>query len=992
MNKLSKLSRCVAIGGIVLALGVVSARAATFYVATNSPADGPGTGWTNAFHTIQDAVNAANANDTVLVTNGVYATGGAPNGSPAMSNRVVIAKAITVQSVNGSSVTLIQGAPDPVTGGLGTNATRCVYMSAGLLTGFTLTNGYTRTDGSWNTQQGGGGALVTGGVISNCVVTACTAAHFGGGLDLFGGDAMNCSIFKNTAYAGGGMKLEGSSAYNCLLHDNRATDSGGGAFFYQGGTLGSSTVVNNSATNGGGGVYCYLGGNSYNNIIYFNTNNGSANNWATNGGSTFRSNCTTPADPDDNRVVTDDPRLINPAAGDYRLQPGSPCVDTGLDDYLSGASDLAGNPRIIAYLDIGAYEYTPPAVTITNSVTTVPVDQGTIVLGGTSAYLTGLMSYANAANGASGSLPAQPVWTTPAIALIYGPNQISVTGTNYAGASASANITITRQRPSVVYVAPGGSNLPPYTNWANAATTIQAAVDMVALDGTVWVSNGVYAAGGKVTPGGAESNRVCITANITVQSVNGPSNTSIVGIGPMGTKAMRCAFLTAGTLSGFTLTNGFTRSSVFWDYDEEGGGACLNGGGTVSNCVVTGCTSYDAGGGICCINAGTVNNCTIIRNTSRSSDYGGSGVSGGGGVALVNGGAANNCVISGNTAYKSSQGGGMGGGISCDYGGTVNNCIISNNAASWNGGGGVYFVQGGSINNCTVCGNTSAAGGSGGGIQCEQGGQTLQNCLVYGNTADDGAGIYFFNSATMRNCTVTGNTNGTPDNGVGLYLKSGGTVQNCIIFGNQGGGANIYNPSGGVISNTCSPSLAGSGNITNDPVFVNSAAKNFRLADASPCINAGNNASAAGSTDLDGRPRVVGGTVDMGAYEFQGSGKSAFIGWLALHALPTDGSADTTDPDGDGCNNWQEYSADTDPTNAVSYFHIQSVTNLPPLTVTFLASSNRVYSLNCTTNLSGAPWAVVPGQSNVAGTGGVMSLTDTNHLPQQFYRLNVALP
>ena len=48
------------------------------------------------------------------------------------------------------------------------------------------------------------------------------------------------------------------------------------------------------------------------------------------------------------------------------------------------------------------------------------------------------------------------------------------------------------------------------------------------------------------------------------------------------------------------------------------------------------------------------------------------------------------------------------------------------------------------------------------------------------------------------------------------------------------------------------------------------AGGDLHLQMGSPGINAGNNAYAVGTTDLAGRSRIVGGTIDVGAYEWQG--------------------------------------------------------------------------------------------------------------------------
>lgn len=43
--------------------------------------------------------------------------------------------------------------------------------------------------------------------------------------------------------------------------------------------------------------------------------------------------------------------------------------------------------------------------------------------------------------------------------------------------------------------------------------------------------------------------------------------------------------------------------------------------------------------------------------------------------------------------------------------------------------------------------------------------------------------------------------------------------------------------------------------------------------------------------------------------------------------------------------------------------------------------------------LGGALWTVLPGRSNLVGTGGVMALSDTNAAsPTRFYRVRAALP
>ncbi|MCX6923586.1 MAG: hypothetical protein NT154_10335 [Verrucomicrobia bacterium] len=182
----------------------------------------------------------------------------------------------------------------------------------------------------------------------------------------------------------------------------------------------------------------------------------------------------------------------------------------------------------------------------------------------------------------------------------------------------------------------------------------------------------------------------------------------------------------------------------------------------------------------------------------------------------------------------------------------------------------------------------------------------------------------------------------------------------------------------------------GIGNITNAPLFVDYDGGNLRLQSNSPCINAGLNAYAPGPTDLDGLPRIVSGTVDIGAYEFQGPGSVISYAWLQHYGLPTDGSADYADTDADGHITWQEWRCGTNPTNALSALRLLSAaptgTNV---TVSWQSVAGVNYFLERSTNLSAAP-PFTPLAPNVPGQAGTTSYTDTNAAALgRFYRVGV---
>ncbi len=170
---------------------------------------------------------------------------------------------------------------------------------------------------------------------------------------------------------------------------------------------------------------------------------------------------------------------------------------------------------------------------------------------------------------------------------------------------------------------------------------------------------------------------------------------------------------------------------------------------------------------------------------------------------------------------------------------------------------------------------TNGLADDGGGIYCNDSSPTITNCIISNNYG--GGGIYCSSSSpTITNCTISNNSATYRSGGI-CCQSSSPTVVNSIFWNDSP--QEIYLFSGGSITITYSnikDGWAGIGNINTDPLFVGGG--DYHLGTASPCINKGSNtAPSIPSIDKDGNPRITGDTVDMGAYEYQGTSTPPII-------------------------------------------------------------------------------------------------------------------
>ncbi|MCX6994037.1 MAG: hypothetical protein NT011_12965 [Kiritimatiellaeota bacterium] len=228
-------------------------------------------------------------------------------------------------------------------------------------------------------------AVAASTIISNCWIVSNVGSWSAGGIRLAAGAACyNSFIMGNSAECypgagfgfGGGLRMIGDGALirNCLIINNHSSSHGGGIKGDWSLKIQNCTIASNVAVGSGGG-YAYeqsVGSPAIENtIIWGNSGSGIYSNlYITVGTNTFTNCCTSPRIVVNSYVsdvvntITNDPRYVNIATGDFRLQSDSPCINAGVNrEWMDGTLDYYGNRRIDTFrkiVDIGAYEYLCP--------------------------------------------------------------------------------------------------------------------------------------------------------------------------------------------------------------------------------------------------------------------------------------------------------------------------------------------------------------------------------------------------------------------------------------------------------------------------------------------------------------------------------------------------------------------------------------------------------------------------------------------------------
>ncbi len=377
--------------------------------------------------------------------------------------------------------------------------------------------------------------------------------------------------------------------------------------------------------------------------------------------------------------------------------------------------------------------------------------------------------------------------------------------------------------------------VPPYTNWASAATSIQEGLDSATSNDPVLVADGLY------------NENISLKSGVVLQGA-GADATVIEGAG--GSVVMATNLDAVATISGFTITGGSG-----YDIGYGGGIYCENSLLVISYNIIKENHAAWRGGGVYCENSVPIiaNNKIESNSTSVPTKPWGSRDSGGGVYTRGCSPIITNNVIANNLGVLD------GGGI-CSVNDTaplISDNRIEGNVCAYNTGG-IACNSGSSA----IIGNLieNNFGAYTGGVSSYGIDSIVVNNIIAKNR---GIGISFADSLVVNNVIIH-------NDGIGVEgWSQADVVANCIIWGNWDdldGCSAIYS--------CIEDGDPGEGNISSAPFFVYEENENYRLLSGSPCVDAGTNGYALTSMDADGNPRIVNGTVDMGPYEFQAGGSA----------------------------------------------------------------------------------------------------------------------
>jgi hypothetical protein len=348
----------------------------TIYAATNGGSVFPFATWANASTNIQNAVNAGitigATGSVVVLSNGLFR----------IDAEIAVTNGITVRSLAGAAGTTVARAA----AGSATPQHRIFNLShaGAVLDGLTITNGYGSSQGAGITMSAGtvrncvvarnantGGINMSAGAVSNCVI-ANNDARGGAGVYMGAGCVVqNCSIVSNRAWnssatGSGGVVMNGGGVLrNCLVAYNSGGNRSAGVDGISGSPVVESCTIaansNSLAFSSGGGLYL-ASGTATSCIVWGNMSTGGTNdNVRTNDIALCAYSCAPELTNSINKNLTGNPLFKNAALGNFTLQAGSPCINSGTNlSWMANAVDLAGASRIQGRLvDMGAYEATP---------------------------------------------------------------------------------------------------------------------------------------------------------------------------------------------------------------------------------------------------------------------------------------------------------------------------------------------------------------------------------------------------------------------------------------------------------------------------------------------------------------------------------------------------------------------------------------------------------------------------------------------------------